>query len=1022
MKPLILRMQAFGPYADRAEIDFRRVLESGLFGIYGATGSGKSSIFSAMTFALFGEAAKGEQQPRTLRSDHADAALMTKVELIFDVGERRYRVVRWPDQMRPAKRGGGETEEKHKAWLFDATGLEPESLNDDNPGKPIAEIKVGAVDNAIIGLLGYEAAHFRQIVLLPQGRFETFLNAKTEDRVNILRELFDVSLYQRLTDRLKHRAKDVRDDIGRRRAVIAGRLASETFDSLAQLDEGISVCQRQCDDLAKAKADAEALVMQASDAYGQAAQTDRQFAEHAEAERGLKALHSQAPAIEADVARLKIVRAAAALAPVADAVGKATGALERATKVRRGAANARQEAEAAVQHAADAMRTLSKQAPTIEAERDHRRRLQGFAEVLEQAENMRRTHFDAEGSVANQQRRFTDVESGLGDLIEGHRQLINEREAARATEIERGALKLAMHEAETRLKVAEEFEKAKRELTKSRELLARAREASGTATLELDAARGRFGPVEAALLASHALHLAAHLEPGKPCPVCGSPHHPAPASGTEAEGDLAARYREAKAALERRQDAAVKSATDLATAEAAAKQRDEALAVLAQPEALAGDARGVLEDVRAKLAAIGPARKIGELDVEIGKAAQDVAAAQAELDVARKARDDALLAAREARTRLESALATIPQDLRAAELITAALGAASKKIAEYERVTAAATEASKTADTNLASAVATLGHAEQAFATATADLDTARARFAACLAERGLTSAVFETARGDIDRIEEIDARIRSFGEALAAAKDRLQRAEQGIAKADRPDIAALKAARDVATDKLREVLEAVGKAAERLGQLEKLHRELYAELATLDKRERETGPLRDLASLLAGENDVRTTLETFAIATMFDEVLAAANLRLAPMTRGRFHLLRGTEGQGRARRGLDILVEDSFTGRARPTSTLSGGETFIAALALALGLSDVVESTRGNVRLDAIFIDEGFGNLDSSEDAGTLDQVLQSLMELVGKRRAVGLISHVPLVQQTVQNGFWVTSSPSGSRIEERT
>jgi exonuclease SbcC len=166
----------------------------------------------------------------------------------------------------------------------------------------------------------------------------------------------------------------------------------------------------------------------------------------------------------------------------------------------------------------------------------------------------------------------------------------------------------------------------------------------------------------------------------------------------------------------------------------------------------------------------------------------------------------------------------------------------------------------------------------------------------------------------------------------------------------------------------------------------------------------------------------MKMTLETFAIATMFDHVLEAANLRLGPMSRGRYTLVRESEGRGNARRGLALSVDDAHTGRQRPASTLSGGETFIAALALALGLSDIVESTRGNVRLDTIFIDEGFGSLDADSDGGgTLEQVLETLQDLVDQNRAVGLISHVPLVQQAIPNGFWITKSVSGSRIEMR-
>ena len=169
-------------------------------------------------------------------------------------------------------------------------------------------------------------------------------------------------------------------------------------------------------------------------------------------------------------------------------------------------------------------------------------------------------------------------------------------------------------------------------------------------------------------------------------------------------------------------------------------------------------------------------------------------------------------------------------------------------------------------------------------------------------------------------------------------------------------------------------------------------------------------------------ENPSRLDLETYAIGAMFDQVLMAANRRLEPMTSGRFTLEREIEeGKGRARRGLGILVHDIHTGKARATATLSGGETFMAALSLALGLSDIVEASSGNIHLDTIFIDEGFGSLDTENDSGTLDQVLQTLTNLVSQNRAVGLISHVPLVQQTIPNGFYVRKTLTGSYIETR-
>jgi exonuclease SbcC len=182
------------------------------------------------------------------------------------------------------------------------------------------------------------------------------------------------------------------------------------------------------------------------------------------------------------------------------------------------------------------------------------------------------------------------------------------------------------------------------------------------------------------------------------------------------------------------------------------------------------------------------------------------------------------------------------------------------------------------------------------------------------------------------------------------------------------------------------------------------------------------TGALRELARLFNAENGLRLNLETYAIGAMFDYVLGAANRRLGPMTNNRYNLERDTErAGGRSRQGLGIAVFDRYTGKKRPPSTLSGGETFIAALSLALGLSDVVEIVNGKIHLDAIFIDEGFGSLDTENESGTLDQVLQVLTQLVSQRRVVGVISHVHQVQQVIPNGFYVRKEPGGSRIEAR-
>lgn len=240
MRPVVLTMTAFGPYAGTEVVDFREATDGGLFGIYGATGSGKSSIFNAMTFALFGVGAKPEQSIATMRSGHADADCLTEVSLLFELGDKHYFVRRQPDQSRPKLRGEGETTNAHKAWLFDATSIAVDDVTADNCGVVLAETKVGEVLKLVRELLGYGVEQFRQIVLLPQGRFEKFLIANSNERVEILRELFDVDVYRRIAAQMKEDAAAAKRDFDDGHRLVARRLTDAGFASTDDLATGIA--------------------------------------------------------------------------------------------------------------------------------------------------------------------------------------------------------------------------------------------------------------------------------------------------------------------------------------------------------------------------------------------------------------------------------------------------------------------------------------------------------------------------------------------------------------------------------------------------------------------------------------------------------------------------------------------------------------------------------------------------------------------------------------------------------------
>jgi exonuclease SbcC len=1021
MRPLRLTLQAFGPYAGRQVVDFRAAIDSGLFGIYGQTGSGKSSIFSAMTFALFGEAARSEQDARTLRSDHADPQMLTEAALVFEIGDRRYHILRRPEQMRPARRGGGETKEAHKAWLFDATGLELDAIDDSTPGKVLAEGKVKAVDDAVHGLLGYKAEQFRQIVLLPQGKFEAFLTASTADRMAILGQLFDVSLYRRLTDRVHEQAVMAEQQIKTARAVCEGRLAAEGFASGEALSAGIEAARAHHAALSTATNDAKSLLDTAEAAFQSAARTDAAFSEHVAAEAALAQIEAERDAIAALDQRLKGARLAQSLLDADAAVANAMADAATTTQRHSDKLTEQQAAEAARTRTADSLQAIAGREPEIEALRARRIAHAEHARTLAQCEGLRAALNDASAKARTDEQALADQAKLRAGLVERARRLDDRLTSARASETKRATLQARIAETRAEFAQADAFENSSALLARAREALTAASAQNEAKSQRLALAEAEYRDAEAALLHDHALQLAQHLIDGEACPVCGSSVHPAPARGSTENAARQQAFEQARAALASASDAGNRARSACDVAAARHRDREAELAALARPELTARELRAAGEALRAEMETLGPATDIAALETERATLDPGIAQAHSKLLELQTAAARSETAAALAQRSLDDAMTTVPRELREASVLAATMAKLDRDIASHDAALKAARDDERRASEALVAAIRDTANAEANSKDAADRSQSLQQSFAARLAEHALTTADYAARKADVAMIASLESSITAFGETRAIAVERARTAAAAIENVDRPDIVAARDARDRAAAGHADAAAKASDAGARLRQLEDLHASIAAELARLNERERASAPLRELDRAFSGKSDAKVDLATFALLTRFDQVLEAANLRLRPMTGGRYSLVRETEGRGNARRGLGISIDDAYTGRPRPTSTMSGGETFIAALALALGLSEVVESERGSIRLDTIFIDEGFGSLDSDNDAGTLDQVLQTLQDLVGRSRAVGLISHVPLVQQAIPNGFWISKTASGSHIEER-
>lgn len=538
----------------------------------------------------------------------------------------------------------------------------------------------------------------------------------------------------------------------------------------------------------------------------------------------------------------------------------------------------------------------------------------------------------------------------------------------------------------------------------------------------VDATQRAYDLAEKALAAAQAQHLAEKLEDGQACSVCGSKNHPNPAMAHVEGTDLDKAFREARSTLDNVRLQNEISVVSLSKAEAILKERETSFEKLTQPNLSEAEVDQKISGLMDEISQLGVNVMQSDIEAELVSVIAKLKDVEADLTKVRNRQQDAKTSHALAKQAYEIALQTVPETLRSKPALARTL---QDKTSKLEALSTALTEA-KVCATQTREKVISVSKefeaAQSAVVTAHAQYEDAQRVFEDRLVALGFSQGQFSALKENIPRIEGLQVEVDAYESSLVIGQDKVKISSEAIDGLDRPDLGALRVLVEEAEANHTEKMEAAMALKARHAQLITLLSSISEMFARIEVVEKDTAELRELAALFNANNLANLDLETFAIGTMFDQVLQAANLRLRPMTSGRYSLEREREsGKGRSRQGLGISIYDINTGKARATSTLSGGETFIAALSLALGLSDIVESMSGNIRLDTIFIDEGFGSLDTDNEAGTLDQVLQTLQNLVGDNRAVGLISHVPLVQQAIPNGFTIKKTASGSHVEAR-
>lgn len=1015
MRPIRLTMTAFGPYAGTEVVDFTAAMDAGIFGIYGDTGAGKTTIFDGMSFALFGESSGAERSAEDMISHHASATALTEVELVFELGEERYVVHRVPSQMRAASRGSGTANQSHEAYLSKATGLALDEINPDHRGDVLAEKKVKSVDGMIEELLGYNADQFRQIVLLPQGDFRKILTASSDERSPILKRLFDVRLYEGFVEKIKRQAAGLRQEIHDERLKRDTMLNDNTEEAFrADIDKdkmAIGALDTRIEALEKTLAD-HRKVLTAAEALSE------KFSNLEDAKRDKSDLEGQRQKIETLQSRSKQARIAEKLIPLEQAAADARDDHAEAFKAHGGSEETFGEAETARSAAQKTLAQTTEETPQREAATAKVQELERWKATLGQAEELKQSLAEKVAAVKDSTTKESDANR---DAEEAGKEL----DALRALQKLQPDHDKAVNDASTRLaalqreaEILGEYEKAVTRRDQQKETVAGLTEAHQKSTAHLQSCETTFANAEQDLTDIQALHVARKLRDGEPCPACGSLDHPALATGDPSRQGRHEAFEAAQESLEQAKTAEQETKGALNAAQALLEERQSALSDLAQPARNREALLPILTEETGKKAALDADTRFVDLVDRLSKTEAHSANAGQVLEGAKQVLAGRKSELSNAQTQLDAMLREVPEPFRQTSHLSSSLESA---ISERDRLLNAhqtALKGDKETAVALAAAEQSRNGAKTALGRASSALDKASKALSDGLSAAQLSAEMFQTAKADIDQIDDLETTIRTHEQSRAANADRLRRLEEEIGERERPDVDVQKAkvatsVTELETDQNERTRLQTG-LTRKQGVLETVAK-ISAALKSLEER---YAPLGEISNLVNGNNDRKVRLPDFAIAAMFDEVLVAANLRLGPMSNNRYQLHRPVEASGGvSKRGLDIAVHDANTEKSRSTKTLSGGEGFQASLALALGLSDVVQQNSGGIKLDAIFIDEGFGTLDDE----TLNTALETLHSLTNEMRAVGLISHTEQVKTLITAGFDIEVTPSGSHIHAR-
>ena len=1020
MKPISLTIEAFGPYRDSVTLGFNELQNHSMFLISGPTGAGKTSILDAMVYALYGEPSGEVRKTDAIRSDFAEPQRMTRVDFSFAIGEAQYRVERLPKQLVAKKRGTGMREQNASATVYEMK---------DGEWKVIAT-SAAAIRDTIQRIIGFRKDQFLQVVLLPQGEFRKLLVASTSEREELLHTLFRTELYRRLQDALKSAYDEAKSGIEENVTKQSALLQSIPHDekipvlTIEHVRELLKDREPHRDTLVVERDKAVAVVDQFNTLRNEWALYNQVQQSLIEATNKLDLVKGR----EKERSSLnEKVQFLTGLTPSYE-LYKQLGDKQAVLKTLETAlSDAKKSVDAATQHESkctEDYEVLASHAETIQAKRTTLAQLRQQSEKFDELALL-----NQELSTLNSQLETQDREKSEAKLQAQHK-LVADLEAKLVAD--RQQLQGNSKALDSISRIQEQLSHLQRysELVAQKQKVQNDIDAKDKALATLDESvknsTVRLERLEHLMAEGRAFELVHLVVDNEPCPVCGSTEHPQLASKPE----LYPTKEEVEEARAVRDGALQKRASEIGQKEALSVRlheldeqvKDQVSKLKSHIADFSEDTfDSTQQDLSSQMNRLTALRKDTEqLTKIITKNEHDLIEGKDKLAKLENDHNELINDLHDVAVQISSVQAKI--DGLSKILPTTDLDAWHKQIESLETEINTYDEQLKVCKSSLDAAKEQLnakrGRLEILFVQVqdeTKNLDGFYQDYVKSLQSISVSEDDFIDALGDYKDLDAFKTELHALDEAFSTAQAVYDAALKHAQSVIEPS--------DTVSDEVYDA--AVEKRDNLVGSLaawDKETKHIETTLASLEELEKAMGEAREEITFLSRLNDLanggeqgfkNVTFERYVLGAILDEVVYAANLRLQKMSRSRYSLERSDyTGGGRGKQGLDLAVMDAFTGQSRPANTLSGGETFLASMALALGLADVIQSYAGGIHMDTMFIDEGFGTLDPD----TLELAMETLVQLQFSGRLIGMISHVPELKTRIPAHLEVTRGDDGS------